>query len=173
MERGATSGLPVDGVGGERRHAHGDVLGAVGPGRGVAHALAGAHEHRLPRLHGHRAVVVVHLDGAAQHDRPLVEAWALERLAPALRRAHARDAQALLGRVDAAGVLVDELRRLPGRLHTRRLGDQLGHRAKPYPAPRRVSTGTSGRARRRTAWPDSPTPRETNRWRPCSTTWPA
>src|SRR4051812_26624705 len=93
------------------------------------------------------------MEAAVEHDRVLVEIGALARLAPALRRAHARDAQAVLAAVHAAHELLDDLGRRAGSLHPRRRFDQLGHsrsaslfmpRSRAAAAPPSRSVGVSG-----------------------------
>ena len=97
-----------------------DVLGAVVAGRRVAHPLAAAHEHALAGAHVERAVLVVDVQGAGQHDGVLVEGPALAGLDPAAGRAHVRDADAVLVERRDPHVLVDELRLGPGGLDAHR-----------------------------------------------------
>ena len=118
-----------------------DVLRAAVLGRGVAHPLPAAHEHGLAGAHVQLALLVLHAQAAAEHDRVLVELRALPGLEPALRRAHAGDAHALLAGVHAADELLDALRLRARRLDGGRAVDELGHRAE--------STGAAGPARRR------------------------
>jgi len=73
-------------------------------------------------------VRVLDVQGPAQDDGVLVEVGALAGLDPARGRAHVRDAHALVARVDAPGVLVDELRLGARRLDAARALDQLRHR---------------------------------------------
>ena len=69
----------------EGRQADRDVLGPSALGRGVAHPLAGAHEHRLAGGDVELAALVLDVQRAVDHQRPLVELGALARLDPALR----------------------------------------------------------------------------------------
>src|SRR4051812_5261950 len=65
--------IPVYGRRRERRQAHRDVLGPVGPRRAVTHPLARARHHGLARRHFERAPLVLHAERPFQHDRDLLE----------------------------------------------------------------------------------------------------
>src|SRR4051794_34657593 len=140
--RGASVLVAMDRAGRERRQADRDVLGAAGGGRRVAHPLAGTHEHGLTGAHVERLFpVLLDPQDALDHDRVLVEVRPLTRLEPALGRTHVGDADALLARVDATDVLVDQLRLGARRLDARRALDQLGH-ARQSGTPRMTSASS-------------------------------
>src|SRR4051812_9344821 len=65
--------------GGEGGQAHRDVVRALAAGR-VAHPLAGRRDDGLTGSDLQATAVVVHEDGAAQHDGHLAELGRLERL---------------------------------------------------------------------------------------------
>ena len=120
---------------GEGGHADCDVFGAVGSRGAVTHPFSGSRMNALAGLHGHLAAFGLHDQGAAQHDRELVELRALPGLGPARRAAHVSDAQAVLARVRPSDVLVDQLGRLASRGDPARLLDQFRH-SRQYPAVR-------------------------------------
>src|SRR5262249_7013665 len=84
--------------------------------------------HRLTGADVEREAVVLDLNQTLEHDGVLGELRPLARLAPAARRTHVCDADIGALRVDAADVLVDELRPGARRGDTRRGSDQTWHR---------------------------------------------
>src|SRR5688572_16652437 len=116
----------MDRVHRKRRQAHGDVFGAA-VRRAVANPLAGRRDDRLSGVDVDHAVLVLDTHGALQHDRDLLELRPLSGFLPSRRRDHARDAHRGMAGVDAAGVLLDPLRRRPGSLNDRRALYESGH----------------------------------------------
>src|SRR5215469_17725480 len=81
----------------------------------------------------HAAALVVHHQRAVKHDCEFIELWALPRLGPAGRAAHARDTEPGLARVGPSHVFLDQLRRFTRGGHLSRLANQFWH-ARQYPA---------------------------------------
>src|SRR4029078_10049537 len=109
------------------RELNRDLVPAPRLGRGVAHPLPRPDEDRLAGADVEGARLVLDAQRTVDDDGVLVEVGALAGLDPALGRLHARDAQALVARVDAADELVDQLRLGPGGLDAARALDDLGH----------------------------------------------
>src|SRR5579875_612746 len=148
----AGSFVAVNGVRGESREAHGDVLRPPGSRRAVPHPFARFRMDPLAGVHRHPAGLGFHDEGPAQHNRELVELRALPWLGPARRAAHAGYADAVLARAGQSHVLIDQLGRLARGGHPARFADQLRH-ARQYLAShaRRAGPGGVRQPRRRPA----------------------
>ena len=100
--------IPVHSVRRERGYANRNVLRSIWCR--VLDPLALVRDHSLPCLYVDRAVFMPQSHEAFQHNRELVELWTLSWLLPASRAAHMRHACVLRLAIDAADVLIDQLR---------------------------------------------------------------
>src|SRR3954449_7978118 len=123
---------------GERRHADGDVLGAVRPGR-VPDPLPRAGHDRLAGADLDRAARVLDHDGAGEHEGDLVELGRLPGLGPPGGGGHPGHAERGAGGGHPPDVLVDDLAARDG--DARRFGDDLWHGGHRTPGTAAGATG--------------------------------
>src|ERR1700733_15081098 len=74
--------IPMHGHRIEGGQANGDIFGALGPRRAVAHPFAALGDDGLPGLYFQHAALRFHMQRAFQHHRVLVKLGLLARLAP-------------------------------------------------------------------------------------------
>src|SRR5262245_28541746 len=111
----------------ERGNTDGDVLRAARFRCAVPNPLPWRRDDRLPRANVDHASLVFDTHGSPKHDRDLLEFRPLTGLLPALRRDHARHADAAMAGIHAARILFDSLRLGAGGLDDRGRGDESGH----------------------------------------------
>ena len=109
------------------RQAYRDVVRAFGAGRAVANPLAARANHRLARGYIFNSVARLDLQQPAKHDCVFVKLRGLPRLAPSRRTHHASNARRRGPRVHPANEFLDDLRRRPRCLDSRRRFDDGWH----------------------------------------------
>src|SRR6185437_4143875 len=126
------------------RCAHRNVLRPAGLGCAVANPLAGVRNHALACPDLEHAARVFDPHHPVQHHGDFLELRPLSRLAPPLRRDHARDAHGDVARVQAPDELLDLLRFVPGGPEHRWLGNQCWHFPSTDRTPASALMGTPG-----------------------------
>src|SRR5258707_718830 len=109
------------------RQTHRDILRSAFLGCRILHPFSLMRDDRLSSPNIDLPALMCHAYHSGQHDCELVELRTLSRLAPSLRTAHVRHADARSLRIDAPDVFVDQLGLGPGSLNPCGLWNESRH----------------------------------------------